>query len=608
MPNAVFGPDVDAVLREAAVPGERLVPVGGTGVRIATPFPSPGDWRDRWIYFVLLDRFDNPAAAPRFAPWDGDHGVFQGGTLEGVRRRLPYLADLGVGALWLSPVLKNCQWKADSYHGYGIQDFLRVEPRFTSDPAAARLDPRIGDDELRRLVDAAHAHGLHVILDVVINHAGDVFDYVGRGAEAPWKGGGPEYDVRWRDATGQPVPAWPEAATIPAPRPPEGVVWPQELQRNDYWRRRGREGEGAPETVGDFGSLKEIVTEYLKDGRFPVRELLIRAHQYLIAKFDVDGFRIDTLKYVEEDFARTFGGAIREFALSLGKTNFFTFGEVWESTDEAKIARFIGRNTEKDDEPIGIDAALDFPLFTRLTEVIKGSGAPAALDAMFAARRAAHRHLLASHGEAGRFFVTFLDNHDLNSRFYWSPPGDPHRWDDQLTLALGCLFTLQGIPCLYYGTEQGLHGAGNRREAAREALWGKPGTFDPAHPFYRAVQTLARLRQAEPALRYGRQYFRPVSGNGADFGVSATPGGVLAFSRILHDRELLVAANTHTTEGRALDVVVDRDLTPAGAAFEVLYANRPGPAAPGTASARGDPRSVRVSLKPLEIQILAKRR
>ncbi len=120
-----------------------------------------------------------------------------------MRRRLPYLADLGVGALWLSPVLKNCQWKADSYHGYGIQDFLRVEPRFTSDPAAARIDPRIGDDELRRLVDAAHAHGLHVILDVVINHAGDVFDYVSHGAEAPWKGGGREYDVRWRDATGQ---------------------------------------------------------------------------------------------------------------------------------------------------------------------------------------------------------------------------------------------------------------------------------------------------------------------------------------------------------------------------------------------------------------------
>ncbi len=172
----------------------------------------------------------------------------------------------------------------------------------------------------------------------------------------------------------------------------------------------------------------------------------------------------------------------------------------------------------------------------------------------------------------------------------------------------GCLFALQGIPCLYYGTEQGLHGAGNRREAAREALWGKPGAFDPAHPFYQAVQTLVRLRQAEPALRYGRQYFRPVSGNGADFGISATPGGVLAFSRILHDRELLVAANTHTTEERALHVVVDRDLTPAGAAFEVLYANRPGPTAPGTASSRGDPRSVRVSLAPLEIQILAKRR
>ena len=65
--------------------------------------PSPADWRDLWVYFVLVDRFDNPAAPPRQAPWDGEHGGFQGGTLAGVRARLDYLAELGAGALWLSP-------------------------------------------------------------------------------------------------------------------------------------------------------------------------------------------------------------------------------------------------------------------------------------------------------------------------------------------------------------------------------------------------------------------------------------------------------------------------------------------------------------------------
>ena len=72
-----------------------------------------------------------------------------------------------------------------------------------------------------------------------------------------------------------------------------------------------------------------------------MRTSLIHAYQYLIAKYDVDGYRIDTLKYIEPAFAQTFGNAIREYALSLGKKNFFTFGEVYDS--EEKIAHFIGR-------------------------------------------------------------------------------------------------------------------------------------------------------------------------------------------------------------------------------------------------------------------------
>ncbi len=601
MPTSIYDSDVREALARASSSREIDVTIGTTTLRIPTPFPSPPDWRDRWIYFLMLDRFNNPDSPPNFSPWDGDHGVFQGGTLNGVRAQLPYLKQLGVGAIWLSPVLKNCQWKDDTYHGYGIQDFLQIEPRFSSNPNA----PAVAEQEFRALVDAAHAQDIYVILDIVLNHGGDVFEYVGHGADAPWKGNGREYEIRWRDVNGQAVAAWTEAAAIPAPRPRDGIVWPGELQRNDFWRRRGK--DSPTEVMGDFASLKELVTEYLApEHQFPVREILIRAHQYLIAQYDIDGFRIDTLKYVSEEFARIFGSAMREFALSIGKKNFFTFGEVWDEHNEENIAKFVGRNTLKVDEPIGVDAALDFPLFRRLNDAIKFSQAPKVMKDLFDARKQAHQDLLSSHGEASKYYVTFLDNHDLNRRFYYSDPSDPHRFDDQLTLALGCLFTLQGIPCIYYGTEQGLHGSGWRRELVREALWGKSNGFDRSHPFYQAIQTLSNLRQQEPALRYGRQYFRPESRNGVGFGISTDPNGVLAFSRILHDREMLIVANLNTTANATRHIVIDAKLNPADTVFRVLYSNKPSPRAPARASQSRNPRSIQVFLEPMEILILGR--
>jgi glycosidase len=586
---------------KAASPQKIDVTVGTETISITTPFPSPEDWRDQWIYFLMLDRFNNPVALPQLSPWDGDHGWFQGGTLNGVKAQLPYLKQLGVGAIWLSPVLKNCPWNNDSHHGYGIQDFLEIEPRFGSNPS----DPAVAERELRALVDAAHAQGIYVILDIVLNHGGDVFAYEGHGADAPWKGSGAEYEIRWRDAAGQPISTWTEAAAIPEPRPRDGVVWPTELQRNDFWRRRGKDSPN--ELRGDFASLKELVTEYLApENNYPVREILIRAHQYLIAKYDIDGFRIDTLKHVSEDFARIFGGAMREFALSIGKKNFFTFGEVWNEHDEEKIAGFVGRNTLKVDDPIGVDAALDFPLFRRLNNVVKFSQAPSAIQDLFDIRKQAHQDLLSSHGEASKYYVTFLDNHDLNSRFYYRDPSDPDRFDDQLTLALGCLYTLQGIPCLYYGTEQGLHGNGWRREFVREALWGKPNAFDQSHPFYQAIQALSVLRQKEPALRYGRQYFRPESRDGDGFGISTDANGVLAFSRILHDREVLIVANLSTTDDATRHIVIDANLNPAETPFRVLYSNKSNPRKPSETSCSRHPRSVQVSLQPMEIQILGR--
>jgi len=571
--RSLDSPEVRDALDRAARPGEKTVRLGERAVTIPTPFPSPADWRDHWVYFLLIDRFDNPAAGPANAPWDGHHGGFQGGTFDGVRRQLPYLKDLGVGAIWLSPVQRNRASDPFTYHGYGVQHFLRIEPRFASAPGRE-------EDELRALIDEAHARGMYVIFDVVLNHAGDVFEYDGLGASAPWSGA--KRPVRWRDSVGRGRSDWPTIEGVPDPLQ-DALVWPAELHRNAYFRRQGRGGEAG----GDFESLKELVTDFAEGGRLPVRDALIRAHQYLIARYDVDGFRIDTLKYVERGFAQAFGNAVREYALSIGKKNFFTFGEVYDN--EEKIARFVGRDTADGGDLVGVDAALDFPLFYRLPSVAKGLAAPAEVVEVFAHRKRVQRQILTSHGEAGRYFVTFLDNHDQRARFRFAPGPEPASFDDQVPLGVGLLMTLQGIPCLYYGTEQGLRGVGSDIDV-REALWGKPGAFDPAHPLYRAIADLARVRAEQAALRYGRQYFRPLSGDGAHFGVSRFSPGVLAFSRLLNDREVVVVANCDTRNGWAGLVLVDATLHAPGRRFDVLH----GTAAPPTGTVEAIPAGVTI--------------
>jgi len=594
------------------------------------PHPSPADWRDHPIYFLLVDRFNNPRQPPR-ADWDKPFGGFQGGTFEGIADQLDYIKELGFGAIWISPVQKNLPWEGFSYHGYGIHDFLAVEPRFASDSAAALADPTIAERELRALVDAAHARDLYVILDVVINHAGNVFGYDPGPAsqdnsERAYQGlSGDPYSIFWRDDHGV---GDAHATGVPATPSRNAVVWPREFQLNDWFRRRGVTEDSHPRE-GDFASLKELVTELRgADGRYPVRGGLIRALQYLIAAYDLDGFRIDTLKHVEPDFARVFGNAIREYALSIGKRNFFTFGEVADAGDETLLAEFIGRDTlsSATGEAIGVDAALDFPLRALLKAYAKSGGIlPGRLGAMYQSRAAAQRTRLTSHGEASQYFVTFLDNHDDHDFRFTpvSPPGT-QAFDPQVALGIGCVAALQGIPCLYYGTEQGLTGmgAGTGDAGVREALWGKPNAFDRAAKSYRVVQDLLALRAREPALRYGRQYFRPVSGDGKTFGVSPFPDGVLAFCRVLNDREVVVAVNPNTAASVPVHVLVDRALNPENAAFRVLYSNLAHPAAPGAAVSRvgddvvvfeldgtvnrgGPLTSVRVLLAPMEIQIIA---
>ena len=181
--------------------------------------------------------------------------------------------------------------------------------------------------------------------------------------------------------------------------------------------------------------------------------------------------------------------------------------------DEQTIAHFVGRNGGSS-EGFGIDAALDFPLFYKLPPIAKGEIDVADMRRIFAQRKARERDLLSSHGEAGRYFVSFLDNHDQHERLkHPLTPDDPG--DARHRVAVHAAGDPVRVPRHRAGTGRydrpGRRADLNSNESTREALWGNPSPSRRA-PDVRAIRALASLRDDEPAIRYGRLYFREVSG------------------------------------------------------------------------------------------------
>jgi len=490
--------------------------------------PSPTDWRDQFIYFLLVDRFDDNAPDPQAyldgqAPVrDADQGQhFQGGNLKGIIRRLDYIKNLGCSTLWLSPILKNRQDLDSSYHGYGIQDFLQIDPRFGN------------LQDLQNLTAEAHARGMYVVLDVVLNHTGDVWGY-------------PENQPYYYYQDQQfPFGFWREADRQPGLQQDDGV-WPTELQNPEAFKRRGQIrnwNDQVEARNGDFFSLKELDLP-----RPEVLDTLIRIYKYWILTADLDGFRIDTVKHMEMESTAIFCNAMREYAQRIGKHNFFLFGEIVD--DDATIQRYIGRNSRisgTTERFPSLDAALDFPLYFVLEDVIKGFASPAFLYNRYEAFHSQY----ADHGEAGRYFVTFVDNHDQMARPYRRFMHN-NPYPQQAVLAIAYLLTSQGIPCIYYGTEQGFDGAGDNDSYIRECMfggdWGAFNSsdrhfFNPAHKIYQGISAINRVREQQIALRYGRQYFRETADDGLHFSLPMDGQGFLAWSRILDTEEVLVVLN-----------------------------------------------------------------
>jgi glycosidase len=538
-------------------------------------FPSPSDWRDQFLYHLLVDRFNDGGRSEPYRPDlprnrdDAAGEVWQGGTLKGITEKLDYISDLGCTAVWLSPIFKN-RIELDTYHGYGIQNYLEIDPRFGS------------EEDLRGLVQEAHKTGIRVILDVVLNHTGDNWAYPGDDVYYYWKGVRFPFGF-WREV-GEVEPSLKRAGCklqignfclreegegqgAGVELANEDAVWPREFQNQDWYRRKGRirNWDDFPETRdGDFCSLKELDTSNPE-----VLSALIDSFKRWIAVADVDGYRLDAAKHIEESSTAIFCNAIREYAQSIGKKNFFLFGEVVGG--DLFIDQYIGRNVRlpgTNERFPSLDAALDFPLWSVLEPVIKGFENPAVLRQ----RYDRFRDLYADHGRAGTYFVTFVDNHDQIGRSPTARFLHNDSYQKQAVLAVGYLLTSLGIPCIYYGTEQGFDGGGDGDKYIRECMfggdWGAFGTtghhfFNQDHHLYQEISRIAGIRAEEPALRYGRQYFREISGNGTDFGHPIDGHCTLAYSRILDDAEILMALNLDAAP-RSDFVTVDRNLTPAG--------------------------------------------
>jgi glycosidase len=511
-------------------------------------FPSPSDWRDQFIYFLLVDRFHNgrkniPPYDPETTPVgrdDSEGENWQGGTLKGVIDRLDYIKGLGCTVVWLSPIFKN-RSEMNTYHGYGIQNFLDIDPRFGT------------VKDLQKLVKEAHRRNMYVILDIVVNHTGNNWSYPG--GYPYYYSDGKKFDFGfWREADPSNGIQWPDDA-----------IWPLEFQNTEWYRRKGeiRNWDSFPETRnGDFCSLKELDTSNRE-----VLKALIDIYKYWIAVSDIDGYRLDAVKHIEDSSTAIFCSAIREYAQRIGKKNFFLFGEI--IGDDRFIDQYIGRNSripDTNERFPSLDAALDFPLWGVLERVVKGFINPAELRL----RYDRFRELYSDHGQAGQYFVTFVDNHDQTGR---SPRGrflHNNPFQKQAVLAIAYLLTSLSIPCIYYGTEQGFDGGGDHDKYIRECMfggrWGAFNTtghhfFNPENPICKQIAKIAEIRKKEPALRYGRQYFREISGNGLDFGYPIDGRCTLAYSRILDDTEIVIVMNLDTSPMNDF-VTVDAHLMP----------------------------------------------
>ena len=424
---------------------------------------------DDVIYLIMPDRFSNgDPANDEPSEFKGSHDranprAYHGGDLRGIKDRLPYLAELGVTTIWLTPVVKN--GAPEDYHGYGAVDLYAV-------------DPHLGTlSDYRELVTAAHQQHMKVFFDAVPNHVGPLDPWVKNAPSTEWFHGTPEHHLNsgspWKQSfyglTGNKVPANDPFELLADPHTPPLL----RKTLTDGWFFG---------VLPDLNTEDPLVVEYLVENSIWWAELS-----------GLDGYRLDTFPYVPRTFWSEWHAELRRIYPRLS-----TIGEVFHP-DPTVTSFFVGGRRGWDGIDTQLTTVFDYPMYFVLRDVLL-AGAPASRLANILRQDSLYPH--------PEFLVPFFGNHDV-PRFAGVAGATPAK----LKLAYGLTLTLRGVPQLYYGDEIAMTGGGdpdNRHDFPggwredRTDAFTREGRTGEQQATFAYVEALLKLRREHAALRSGK--------------------------------------------------------------------------------------------------------
>ncbi|MEG4004625.1 alpha-amylase family glycosyl hydrolase [Microcoleus sp. Pol11C1] len=410
------------------------------------------EFRQETIYFIVVDRFydgdhtNNEGPNPElYDPEGKDWGRYWGGDLQGVIDKLDYLKDMGVTAVWLTPLFEQVEAlfvEQAAIHGYWTKDFKRLNPRFIAkgDNPSINQTQESKDTVFDKLVHELHQRNMKLVLDIVCNHSNP--DFSGKKGEL--------YDdgVKIADFNDDEDDWYHHYGEV--------TNW------EDEWQVQNCELSG----LATFNENNIAYRNYIKSA---IKQWLDRG---------VDALRVDTVKHMPIWFWQEFTADILTH-----RPDVFIFGEwIYSDPRNDRSVEFVNES--------GM-TILDFGLCVAIREVL-GKGADAGFKLVQDVLNLDHRYYGATE------LITFIDNHDM-PRFQSLNP-DP----EMLQLAICLIMTTRGIPCIYYGTEQYLHddtdGGNDPYNRPMMEKW------DTDSPIYRDVRLLSGLRRLNPAISMGSQW------------------------------------------------------------------------------------------------------
>jgi glycosidase len=424
---------------------------------------------DDVIYLIMPDRFANgDPTNDELAEAPGSHDrarprAYHGGDLRGIQNHLVYLKELGVTALWLTPVVKN--GAAQDYHGYGAVDLYAV-------------DPHLGSlKDYQNLVAAAHKERMKILFDTVPNHVGPLHPWVANPPLPDWFHGTKQHHLDsfspmkgtfYGKPSGEAAKNDPFESLID----PHAPAWMKQNLTEGWF----------------FGILPDMNTE-----NSIVEEYLLQNSLWWTEISGLDGYRVDTFPYVGRKFWEYWHAGLRRIY-----PNLTTIGEVFHP-DPSVTSFFVGGARRYNGIDSGLTTVFDFPMFFMLRDVLLRN-APVGRIADVLRHDSLYPH--------PEMLVPFFANHDV-PRFASAEGSSPAK----LKLAFGLTLTLRGIPEIYYGDEIGMPGGGdpdNRRDFPGGWIGDPNDAFTQAgrtreqQEIFSYVQELLTIHREHASLRGGR--------------------------------------------------------------------------------------------------------